>query len=526
MLSIDYTNLDYESLRETMLDLAQESLPEWTDFSENDLGVLLVELFAYACDITLYYQTRIANNLFPETADEPDALIQLLRLIGYELSPPAPATANLRIGFDAAALPAEAAAEGVIVISRGTQFSASLPSGEQVVFETEQDVRIEEAALTTDPEKGLCYFAPLPVVQGETVIDDPGQASDGGPNQRYTLLQKPVIAGSVEVAVNEPGGYTRWQAVETLAYSNPVDRHFVVQRDIEGAVTLRFGDGTNGMIPPRGTAVDPVIIQPRYRVGGGTQGNVAAGTQFTVNPPTALLYPTAVTPLNSPLEPQAGREIAILEAVNLQAAAGGRDRENIDRARQLAPRLFRTQERAVTAQDYVDLALQVPGVGKAKAKAVKWNQVELYIAPAGRVTSPSELLKRDLIAFFESRRMVTTGVTIVGPKAVDIYLRATVRGQPYFRQVDVKVAVEQAVAGYLAFDAVEFGQWIYLSKVYEIIQSLEQVASLTITQFSRHSTTAGVEADGILELEPNELPRPGYRSSILVTIKGEGGMGP
>ena len=41
---IDYTNLGYESLREAMLDLARESLPEWTDFSENDIGVLLLEL--------------------------------------------------------------------------------------------------------------------------------------------------------------------------------------------------------------------------------------------------------------------------------------------------------------------------------------------------------------------------------------------------------------------------------------------------------------------------------------------------
>ena len=79
-IPIDYTNLGYDSLREAMLAQARESVPEWTDFSENDLGVVLVELFAHACDITLYYQTRIASNLFPETSDEPDALVQLLDL--------------------------------------------------------------------------------------------------------------------------------------------------------------------------------------------------------------------------------------------------------------------------------------------------------------------------------------------------------------------------------------------------------------------------------------------------------------
>src|SRR3954447_137348 len=94
--TVDYTNLGYDALRRSMLELARESLPEYTDLTENDLGVLLIELFAYACDITLYYQSRIAQNLFPDTADETEALLRLLRLIGYELQPPAPARADLR----------------------------------------------------------------------------------------------------------------------------------------------------------------------------------------------------------------------------------------------------------------------------------------------------------------------------------------------------------------------------------------------------------------------------------------------
>src|SRR5262245_33232613 len=130
-IPIDYTNIGFESLRDGMLALARESLPEWTDFSESDLGVLLVELFAYANDITLYYQTRIASNLLPATSDEPDALTQLLRLIGYELRPPAPATANLRLSFDATTAPP-------ILIPGGAQFTVSLASGEQLTFETER----------------------------------------------------------------------------------------------------------------------------------------------------------------------------------------------------------------------------------------------------------------------------------------------------------------------------------------------------------------------------------------------------
>jgi uncharacterized phage protein gp47/JayE len=512
---IDYTNLGYESLREAMLAQARASLPEWTDQSENDLGVLLVELFAHAADITLYYQTRIASNLFPETADEPDAIVQLLRLIGYELHPPSPATVDLRVTFEAAvaALPQP-------FIPAGSQFQATALSGEQLTFETERDVFIQPADLEAGPGGAVRYLVPLPAVQGVTVAGEAIGTSDGSPNQRYRLLQEPVIDRSVVVEMTEPGSLiTRWQAVETLANSSPADRHFITQRDAAGAAVILFGDagiatvpggnGANGLVPPAGSA-----IRATYRVGGGPQGNVPAKTVFTV-----------VSLGSSPITPNDVREV-----INDQAAAGGGVAEDFDRARRLAPRLFRAQDRAVTLGDYQDLAYQLPGVGKARAVALNWNEVVLYIAPTGQVADPSELLRRDVLAFFESRRMATTSLRVVGPSPADVYLRATVQAKPFFRRVDVQAAVQRAVADYFAFDAVNFGDRVYLSKIYDVIQSLPQVTSLVVTEFSRRPNTNQVESDGIIELEPNELPRPGYRDnpvhqdttrrSILAEIQG------
>jgi len=93
----DYTNRDYASLLASMLDLADLKLPEWTDRSENDLGRLLVELFAYVGDELLYYQDRIANEAFLTTAVERRSVIDLLSLIGYTLATPSPASAKLII---------------------------------------------------------------------------------------------------------------------------------------------------------------------------------------------------------------------------------------------------------------------------------------------------------------------------------------------------------------------------------------------------------------------------------------------
>src|SRR5215470_15722953 len=93
--TIDYTNKDFQSLKRAMIDLARYRLPEWTDQSANDLGAMLVDLFAYMGDVVLYYQDRIANESFLQTAAERRSVLNSLRLIGYELAPPLPAAAEL-----------------------------------------------------------------------------------------------------------------------------------------------------------------------------------------------------------------------------------------------------------------------------------------------------------------------------------------------------------------------------------------------------------------------------------------------
>jgi hypothetical protein len=486
---VDYTALGYDSLRASMLAIARETLPEWTDHSENDLGVLLIELFAYASDVTLYYQSRIASQLFPATCDEPQALVQLLRLLGFELRSAVPATVELDVAVDAAqTLPH--------TVPAGTAFRASTPTGEGLQFESARDVVITTDRLGPALEQNLRWFSPLTVVEGMTVSGELLGVSDGSPNQIYRLARGPVVSGSVEVTLTGPTGSTGWREVRTLANASPVSRVFSVQRGATGEVSLLFGDGANGAVPPRGGSdLDAVRVFATYRVGGGPQGNVPAGTTFT----------TSVSQLR--------------RCVARVGGGGGAPPESLERARRLAPGLYRAQDRAVTTEDYVQLALRTPGVGKARAVALNWNDVLLYIAPNGAVEQPSELLRRDLMAAFEPSRMTTTTLRVLGPQPADVFLSATIRAEPYYLRADVHAAVTEAAAALLAFDAVDFGQPLYLSRLYDALQSLPQVASLIVTEFSR-TAGGGVDGDGVIELEPFELARPGRPELIRLVVEG------
>lgn len=94
---IDYLARDFSSFRQSLLDLIPAKLPEWTDRSEANFGVVLIEQFAYMADILSYYQDRIANEMFLSTAQERRNVIEHLRLIGYEMVPAAPAAARLSV---------------------------------------------------------------------------------------------------------------------------------------------------------------------------------------------------------------------------------------------------------------------------------------------------------------------------------------------------------------------------------------------------------------------------------------------
>lgn len=62
--NIDYTNRDYESFRQMMINKLKELMPEYTDTSETDAGIVIIEALANGLDILSLYQDNLANDLF------------------------------------------------------------------------------------------------------------------------------------------------------------------------------------------------------------------------------------------------------------------------------------------------------------------------------------------------------------------------------------------------------------------------------------------------------------------------------
>ncbi|OUC14149.1 MAG: putative baseplate assembly protein [Alkalinema sp. CACIAM 70d] len=80
---IDYLSKDYASFRRLMLDRLAITMPQWQERSPADLGVMLVELMAYAADYLSYYQDAVATEAYLGTARRRVSVRRHARLLDY-----------------------------------------------------------------------------------------------------------------------------------------------------------------------------------------------------------------------------------------------------------------------------------------------------------------------------------------------------------------------------------------------------------------------------------------------------------
>lgn len=80
---IDYYAKDYASFRRALLDWVSARDPNWTERVEADLGIALLELFAYAADQLSDYQDRVANEMYLGTARQRLSVRRHSALIDY-----------------------------------------------------------------------------------------------------------------------------------------------------------------------------------------------------------------------------------------------------------------------------------------------------------------------------------------------------------------------------------------------------------------------------------------------------------
>lgn len=502
-LVLDYMARDYDSIMESMYAVIPDIMPEWKDYrNEADFGNVLLQLFAHTADMISYYQDRIANESFLTTAQSRASVINHLKLIGYTMATAAAASVSLKMFFTSNEFDA-------VVIKKDDAFSVkSSDNGSTIRFEytNDTDLTIKGDQLKEEMSKDLYgnelrlfTFEGVPVEEGRRVKSEIIGISDGTSNQKFMLGHPGLLMksrgddrrSSQDVVIVSDKGPSRlqWSQKEYLLYCNATNRGFTIDIDEFDRATILFGDGVYGAIPPCDAK-----LSASYRIGGGIKGNIPPGQQWTFES-TGLK--------NAPLA----------KIVNIQAAVGGAPRESIEHAVKHAPGIFRSRKRAVTEEDYKELALNFNGVGKVRAKAANCTTVNLYVAPqgGGYVT---DTLEADLLTYFEEKRPVSTRIRIIDVTYIPVFVSVSIRVESYYLESEIVEKVRASGKMLLDFNNVDFGQVIYISKFYEAIENIDGVANVVVKEFSvgysmekcLPENRISKLMDGVIKLADHQIP--------------------
>lgn len=452
---LDYTSRDYKSIRSMLVGLAKGLLPDWQTVGDTgDFGTLLLELYAYANDVTNYYIDRMASEAFLGTAVRRQSVMYIADMLGYrpvgqksavvslsftwkwdentinenafsnydiesaEVSnslvtmvlsnsngdfrvnvyPGQTITVsglgspydgqfvivstkeladsnNLTITYDVvssvtgtATIPNSGSGVGVgsaVIIPRGTLVSTGPDQdGNVIQFEIAYDVLLDTLEGTPVSEGSSIRSVSKLVTASEGVTVDATKigSSKGIPNAEFIIDQPGVIDRTVKVFTKEGGQVVEWSRVDKISVASPTQSVYTTFVDDKNYTHIMFGDNTSGRIPPTN-----VEIFTSYRYGVGILAN-SVGTG-------------KVTNIGNDFATQSG-----VTVTNTTKPVGGSDVETVEAMRYSIPRANATKQRAVTIDDYVTLALQVPGITKATAYGENYTSVYVRIASTAEST--------------------------------------------------------------------------------------------------------------------------------------------
>ena len=357
------------------------------------------------------------------------------------------------------------------------------------------------------PEPVLPRFRPRlarePLTQVVPVVDPAAPASSmltGDPRKALPAIQ-----------LHDNTGRS-WQLVADLLASDALANDFVVEVDDDGTAQLRFGDDTNGARPLAGT-----LFSATYRFGNGTAGNIGADQLAHI-----VSDNSNIARVRNPLPAQ-----------------GGTQSESIEDVRQRAPTAFRTQQRAVTLEDYAAAAESHPQVQRAAASfrwTGSWRTVFVAVHRLGGLPVDTNF-KASMQQHLDQFRLAGYDLEIDDPVFVSLEIEMVVVVQPEHFRADVELALlgvfnngieADGTRGVFHPDNFSFGQTVYISPLYAAALRLAGNSSVQITKFQRQGKPAtDASATGALSMGRLEIARldndPNFPEHGVFNLIMEGG---
>ena len=319
-----FTNLDFNTLRAQIKDYLRSN-SNFSDFDfEGSNFSVLIDTLAYNSYITAYNTNMAVNESFIDSATLRENVVSLARNIGYVPRSKKSATATISFSVN---VPTGA---NIVKLNKGLVALGSVQGG-NYVFSVPDDITV------TPNSQGIANFSNISIYEGNYLTKS-FTVDSSQTNQRYILPNANIDTSSIRVEVEESGSTEVYNAYTNIFDVNAQSRLFLFQEVDDERYQIMFGDNVLGRKPANGA-----IIRVSYIVTNGTDGNNAANFNFSGR----LTYIVG------------GVDRDITSGISLitttQRSENGDSIESVDNIKYLAPRVYASQYRAVTPNDYKSL---------------------------------------------------------------------------------------------------------------------------------------------------------------------------
>jgi hypothetical protein len=328
---VNFTNLDFDQIKTTLKNyLKSNSNFTDYDFEGSNLSTIL-DVLAYNTYITSYNANMVANEVFIDSATLRENVVSLARNIGYVPKSRKAATSTVSFFVDTSSITPPPVS---LTLHKGPIASTSGSFGNQsFVFSILEDI-------TVPVFNNIASFDEIKIYEG-VLLTSNFTYNPRNPNQRYILPNSGIDTDLISAIVrpNETSTISvKYNLQNSLFGVNSESEVYYIQEIEDERYELIFGDGVFGKALEDGN-----YIQVSYIVSNGDSGNGIS--QFTFSGRLSYTRNSITYNITS--------GISLLTTGLI--SSGGESIEPVESIRKFAPRIYASQNRALTSNDYETL---------------------------------------------------------------------------------------------------------------------------------------------------------------------------
>jgi len=591
---IRYINRDFSELRQRLIEYTRTYFPQtYTDFSPTSPGMMFMEQASYVGDVLSFYLDNQFQETFVQYAQQTNNVFELAYMFGYK--PKTTGVAQTTVNFYQQ-LPSKLVSgeyvpdydysitlrENTTVSSQnGNTFitqdkvdfsvSSSLDPTEITVYQTAGNIpqyfllkKSRNAISATIVSQTYSFTTPQQFqtinIQGTNIIKILDIIDSQG-NKWYEvdhLGQEMVLDPIKNTNIYNPN---KIDDTPYLLRLKKIQRRFATRFTSLSNLQIQFGAGSplddDEEITPNAnnvglglpftqdkltTAYSPVnflftgtygispsntTLTVRYLTGGGVGSNIPSNTLTGLTTTNAKFNNTNLNPTTS------NYIFTSLATNNPDAASGGRGGDTLEEIRQNTLSLIASQQRSVTADDYLIRALSMPSDYGAVTKAyieqpkLTDNQVStietlnLYVLSqnsSGYLSNATETLKNNLRTYLSQYRMIGDNIEIKDAFIVNIGVDFEIIVLPEYNNSDVLLSCISSLQTYFDISKWQLNQPIMIRDLYILLDKIKGVQTIkNITISNKAGTTSGYSqyAYDISSATQNQVIYPSLDPSIF-----------